>query len=71
MANLYTLVLQGNLAGFPVRETIVNASSVTPDKNTGTLKVVVGEVTTYLTPQPHENIQVVKQDAEIVTEEKQ
>jgi len=71
MTNLYTIVLQGNVAGFPVQQTIVNASSVTPDKNTGTLKVVVQGVTTYLTPQPHENIQVSKQDAEIVTEEKQ
>lgn len=70
---LYTVVVQGNVAGYPVSRTFVNMTSVVADKSTDTLKLVAmdGSTTTYLKPQPHELVQVAKQDAEIVTEEKQ
>ena len=68
--NLYTVSVQGNIAGLPVTRSFVNMSSVVPDKTTGTLKLVSmdGTTSTYLTPQPNEMVQVAKQDAEIVTE---
>lgn len=61
----YTIVLQGNIAGFPVQQSLNNATTVVPCKVTNTLKVVIEGTTLYLTPQPNENVQVIKQTGKI------
>lgn len=64
----YTVVLQGNIAGFPVKEVITNATKVVGDD--GKLRVTVGDISVFLSPKEHECVQVAKQDG-YITEAKE
>lgn len=64
----YTVVITGNVAGFPKTVTFINCTKVNRDGDK--LKVVVKDgATHYLTPKEHELVQVQEQEGFIKQEE--
>lgn len=64
----YTVVVTGNVAGFPKTVTFINCTKVARDGDK--LKVVVKDgATHYLTPKGHELVQVQEQEGFIKQEE--
>lgn len=65
---LYTVVITGNVAGYPQKVTFINCEQVTRDCDKLKVKVK-GGATNYLTPKPHELVQVQQQEDFINQEE--
>ncbi|QDP64688.1 MAG: hypothetical protein GOVbin2917_3 [Prokaryotic dsDNA virus sp.] len=69
LTDFYTVVVTGNVAGYPQKVTFINCTKVTREANK--LKLVVKNgATNYLTPKDHELVQVQKQEGYIQPEEK-
>lgn len=68
LTDFYTVVVTGNVAGFPQKVSFINCTKVTRDGDK--LKVVVKNgATHYLTPKEHELVQVQKQEGYTEAEE--